>query len=167
MGAAIQVSCMRCEPRPHRVFCDLPAEALGTLDGIKTVTAYQRGAALFSEGRQARGVFVLCGGRAKLSICGDSGKRLLLRIASPGEVLGLSSALSGRPYELTAEALDSCQVAFVRRRDLLKFLRAHCEACLRVVHLLSGDLHNAYERVRTIGLSRTRRPRAQTRSAKA
>jgi hypothetical protein len=26
--------------------------------------------------------------------------------------------------------------------------------------LLSGDLHTAYERVRSIGLSRTRRPRA-------
>jgi CRP/FNR family transcriptional regulator len=149
------------------VFCDLPADALQALDGIKTVTAYPRGSALFNEGRQARGVFVLCDGRARLSICSEGRKRLLVRTAGPGEVLGLSSALSGRPYELTAETLDSCQVVFVKRRDLLKFLREHREACLQVVNLLSGDLHTAYERVRSIGLSRTRRPRAQVRSARA
>jgi CRP/FNR family transcriptional regulator len=61
----------------------------------------------------------LCDGRAKLSICSESGKRLMLRIAGPGEVLGLSATMSGRTYELTAETLDSSQVVFVKRKDLL------------------------------------------------
>lgn len=118
---------------------------------------------LFGEGRQPKGIFVLCDGRAKLSVCAENGKRLMLRVAGPGEVLGLSSALSGKPYEITAEALDAAQVVFVKRKDLLKFLRDHREVCMQVVHLLSGDLHNAYERVRSIGLSRARRTRT-TRS---
>lgn len=109
----------------------------------------------------------MCDGRAKLSICSENGKRLMLRVAGPGEVLGLSSCLSGKTYELTAEALDASQVVFVKRKDLLKFLRDHPQACLQVVHLLSGDLHTAYERVRSIGLSRTRRPRAQIRPGRA
>ncbi len=167
MGSVSHSSCCRCALRSDRIFCDLPADVLQALDDIKTVKACPRGTALFLEGRQARGVFVLCDGRAKLTICAEGRKRLQVRTAGPGEVLGLSSALSGRPYELTAETVDACQVAFVKRRDLLKFLREHCEACLQVVNLLSGDLHTAYERVRTIGLSRTRRPRAQARSARA
>ncbi len=126
---------------------------------MKSVTLYPRGATLFTEGRQPRGIFVLCDGRAKLSISSDNGKRLMLRIAGPGEVLGLSSSLSGKPYEITAETLDASQVVFVKRKDLLRFMRDHREACLQIVHLLSGDLHTAYERVRSIGLSRTRRPR--------
>jgi len=167
MESVAHSSCFRCELRPDRVFCDLPADALQAFDGIKTVTPHARGAILFSEGRQPRGVFVLCDGRAKLSICSESGKRLMLRIAGPGEVLGLSSTMSGRPYEVTAETLEACQVVFVRRKDLLKFLREHREACLQVVHLLSSDLHTAYERVRSIGLSRTRRTRAQARPGRA
>jgi CRP/FNR family transcriptional regulator len=160
MESVSHPSCFSCELRPDRLFCDLPSDALRAFDGIKGATQYARGATLFSEGRQPRGAFVLCNGRAKLSICSENGKRLMLRVAGPGEVLGLSSTLSGRPYELTAETLDACQVVFVRRKELLKFLREHREACLQVVHLLSGDLHTAYERVRSIGLSRTRRPRA-------
>ena len=166
MESGNHASCFSCEMRPDRTFCDLPAEALQAFDVIKAVSPSPRGSVLFSEGRQARGVFVLCNGRAKLSISSETGKRLMLRVAGPGEVLGLSSTLSGKPYELTAETLDSCQVVFVKRKDLLKFLREHPDACLQIVHLLSTDLHTAYERVRSIGLSRTRRPR-QVRSARA
>jgi CRP/FNR family transcriptional regulator len=154
-------SCFTCEMRPDRTFCDLPSEALQAFDGIKQLASVPRGATLFNEGRHARGIFVLCQGRAKLSVSGkeeDGSKRLMLRVAGPGEVLGLSATLSGKPYEVTAEMLDDAQVAFVRRKDLLRFLRDHREACLQVVHLLSQDLHSAYDRVRTIGLTHSRRP---------
>jgi CRP/FNR family transcriptional regulator len=106
----------------------------------------------------------LCDGRAKLSICSDTGKRLTLRIAGPGEVLGMGAALSNTPYEITAELLDNSQVVFVRRKDLMKFLREHRQVCMEVVRMLSQDLHGAYERVRTIGMIRTRRPRMIFRS---
>jgi CRP/FNR family transcriptional regulator, cyclic AMP receptor protein len=158
MESATQQSCLYCEYRRDRVFCDMSAEALHTLDGVKTVAVYPKGSLLFSEGRPAKGIFVLCDGRAKLSICSETGKRLMLRIAGPGEVLGLGAAMSGTPYEISVELLDTSQVMFVRRKDLLKFLRDHREVCLRVVQMLSQDLHAAYERVRSIGLARTRRP---------
>jgi len=71
----------------------------------------------------------------------------------------LSAVLTGAPYEVTAELLDNAQVAFVKRKDLVRFLRQYRDACLQVVHLLSADLHTAYDRVRAVGLARTRRPR--------
>ena len=152
-------SCFTCEMRPDRTFCDLPSEALQAFDGIKQLASVPRGAALFLEGRHARGIFVLCEGRAKLSVSSkdDTSKRLMLRVAGPGEVLGLSATMSGKTYEVTAEMLDDAQVAFVRRKELMHFLREHREACLQVVHLLSHDLHTAYDRVRSIGSGHGRR----------
>jgi CRP/FNR family transcriptional regulator len=157
MESAIQLSCFDCSLRPDRTFCDLPADALEAFDSIKSVGIYPRGQVLFEEGRPARGIYVLCDGRAKLAISSGNGRRLTLRIAGPGEMLGLSASLSGAAYEVTAELLDNSQVAFVRRKDLLRFLRLHRDACMQVVHLLSQDLHIAYDRVRAIGLVRTRR----------
>lgn len=159
MESVIQPSCFNCDFRPDRLFCDMPADALQAFDSIKNVANEPKSSVLFSEGRPARGIYVLCDGRAKLSICSENGKRLMLRIAGPGEVLGLGATMAGTPYEVTAELLDSSQVVFVRRKDLMKFLREHREACLMVVQMLSQDLHAAYERVRSIGLTRTRRPR--------
>ena len=159
MESAIQSSCLNCPARPDRLFCDLPSDALQAFDQIKTFSQVVRGTTLFREGQAARAMFVLCQGRAKLSVCSESGKRLVLRIAGPGESLGLTACLSNSPYEVTAELLDNARVTTVKRKDLLRFLREHREACLQVVNLLSDDLHSAYDRVRSIGLGRTRRVR--------
>jgi CRP/FNR family transcriptional regulator, cyclic AMP receptor protein len=167
MESAAQQSCFQCELRPDRLFCDLPAEALSAFDVIKTVARVPRGEILIQEGRLPKGIFVLCEGRAKLSVCSENGKRLMLRVAGPGEVLGLSATMSGKPYEITAEIMDNAQVAFIKRKDLLKFLRDYREACMQVVHLLSEDLHVAFDRVRTVGLARTRRSRIAFRAARA
>jgi len=163
MGSTIQSSCLTCDFRPDRLFCDMPAESLKAFDEIKLLASYPRGAVLFAEGRPVRGIYLLCDGRAKLSICAETGKRLTLRIASPGEVLGLGATLSNTPYEVTAELLDNSRVGFVRRKDLLHFLRDNPAVCLQVVRLLSHDLHGAYERVRSVALVRARRPRMSYR----
>jgi len=163
MESAIEPSCLSCEFRPDRMFCDLPADTLQAFEAIKTIASYPRNTILFAEGRPVRGIYVLCDGRARLSICSESGKRMTLRVAGPGEVLGLGAVLSNTPYEITAELLDLSQVVFVRRKDLVKFLREHTDVCLQVVRMLSQDLHGAYERVRSIGMIRTRRPRTIVR----
>jgi CRP/FNR family transcriptional regulator len=153
-------SCLDCVQRSDGVFCNLEPDALAAFDGIKATQTCPKGTVLFREGQTARGVFLLCEGRVRLSLCSESGRRMTVRVAGPGEVLGLSAALSGGRYEVTAEALEGVQVAAVRRKDLLRFLHEHCHVCLQVVNLLSEDLHVAYNRVRAVGLGRTRRPRA-------
>jgi CRP/FNR family transcriptional regulator len=145
----------------------MPAESLKAFDEIKSTAAYPRGTVLFAEGRAVRGIYMLCDGRAKLSICSETGRRLTLRVAGPGEVLGLGATLSNTPYEVTAELLDNSQVVFVRRRELLKFLRENRTVCLEIVRMLSQDLHGAYERVRAIAMVRTRRPKAAMLHARA
>jgi CRP/FNR family transcriptional regulator len=157
MESACNTSCFSCELRPDRKFCDLPSDALKAFDSIKRVVLFPRGATLFKEGEPPKGVFVLCDGRAKLSICSELGKKLMLRIAGPGELLGLSATLSGCSYEVTSETVDASQVVFIKRKDLLRFLREYPGACMQVVGMLSGDLHTAYERVRSLGLARTRK----------
>jgi CRP/FNR family transcriptional regulator, cyclic AMP receptor protein len=155
----MQPSCSHCAFRSDRPFCDMPSDAVRAFDDIKEQAVLGKGALLFAEGRTSRGVYVLCEGRANLSICSEGGKRLILRVAGPGEVLGLGATLSGGVYEVTAELLDTAQVVFVKRKDLLKFLRDNPSICMGVVRRLSDDLHGAYERVRSIGLSRARRVR--------
>lgn len=163
----MQSSCMSCDFRPDRLFCDMPAESLRSFDEIKSLATHPKGTVLFSEARPVRGIYILCDGRAKLSICSDCGTRMTLRIAGAGELLGLGAVLSNTPYELTAELLDDSQVVFIRRRELMKLLREHPEVCMRIVGMLSQDLHGAYERVRTIGMVHSRRPRLMSRRPRA
>jgi CRP/FNR family cyclic AMP-dependent transcriptional regulator len=163
MESMAQSSCLTCDFRPDRFFCDMSMESLKAFDEIKSLASYPGNAVLFAERCPVRGIYILCDGRARLSICSGTGRRLTLRVAGPGEVLGLGAALSNTPYEITAELLDNSQVVFVGRKNLMKFLREHREARLRIVHILSQDLHMAYERVRTVGAIRTHHPRMVVR----
>ena len=152
-GLEIRDNCLQCSARFNRLFCDLSSEALEAFQAIKSTTVYPRGAVLFVEGQSPRGVYVLCSGRAKLTTSSREGKTLIMRVADPGEVLGLSATVSGKPYDASAEVMDAAQVNFVPRDHFLRFLGRHGDACLRVAQHLSNNYHLACEQIRSLGLS--------------
>jgi CRP/FNR family transcriptional regulator, cyclic AMP receptor protein len=152
-GIEIIESCLACPHREDRLFCNLPPAALKGLAAITSAATYPKGATLFVEGQNPRGVFVVCTGRVKLSTSSADGKTLILRVADPGEVLGVAESLSGKPYQATADVLDPAQANFISREDFLSFLREHGEAALRIAQQLSEDYHLVLSEMRTIGLS--------------
>src|ERR1700751_1924672 len=142
-----------CKLRHSGFFCEMPKPALEEMEKVKYASAYPQGAVLFVEGQAPRGLYMICSGRVKLSTTSRDGKTLILRIAQPGEVLGLHAAVSGKPYELTGETLQPCQLDFIRRDDFLRFLQHHGDACLNAAQHLSQNCQNAYEMIRSLGLS--------------
>jgi CRP/FNR family transcriptional regulator, cyclic AMP receptor protein len=152
-GLDIIESCVTCKSRTERFFCNLSASALQAFEAMRFVTSYPAGSVLFVEGQAPRGISVLCKGRVKLFTCSRDGKSLILKIADPGEVLGLSATISGKPYALTAESIEPCQVNFVKREDFLRFLREHNDACFRAGRELSDNYSAACREVRSLGLS--------------
>jgi len=154
-GLKIIESCLACPVRQERLLCSLSADALRALDEITTPIPYPKGAVLFVEGQQARGVYIVCSGRLKLSVCSEDGNTIILRISDPGDVVGLPGTLSGTPYELTAEVLEPAQVNFIPREQFLRFLSQYGEAAVAVAKVLSLLCHDTYHEVRSLGLGRT------------
>ena len=146
-------NCQSCKLRADEFFCQLSAPAVKDFNAVKSLASYPAGALLFLEKQDPRGVFVLCEGQVKLSISSSAGKTLILRIAKPGEILGLMATMAGVPYEVTAETLHPCRVAFVRRDDFLRFVAKNTEAYQGAVKQLSTLYNGACEQLRTVGLS--------------
>src|SRR2546423_15518691 len=92
-----------------------PLRAIPGIDRVSRSRIYPRGAVVFHEGTVARGVYVLSSGRAKISISSADGKKLIMRIAGGGEVLGLYAGLTGKPFEATAEELAGGRGDFISR----------------------------------------------------
>src|SRR5579863_3756536 len=136
-GFDLNGGCKTCKLAGTGFFCQLPTAAVKDFDAIKSTATYPKGALLFIEKQEARGVYVLCEGEVKLTISSAEGKTMIMRIARAGELLGLMAAMAGQPYEVTAETIYPCQVAFVRRDDFLRFLGNHPEASLNVVKQMS------------------------------
>lgn len=146
-------SCESCGLRAAGFFCQLESKMLKDFNAVRSTATYPGGAVLYLEKQDPRGVFVLCAGEVKLSISSSAGKTLILRIAKPGEILGLMAVLANTPYEVTAETLHPCQVAFIRRDDFLNLLAKNPEMHRGVLKQLTTLYSGACEQLRTVGLS--------------
>ena len=146
-------NCLKCAHREQRLFCDLPDDALIRLQNIKATSVYPRGALLCLEGQRPRGIFVLCTGRAKLTTTSAEGKSIILRIAEPGEILGLTAVVSNSPYEATIETLEPSQANFISQSDFVRFVQEYPDVGLKVAKQLTHNCKCAYGEIRSIGLS--------------
>jgi CRP/FNR family transcriptional regulator len=152
-GFEIQHKCEDCDHRAEDFFCDMHSSNLRIVESLKITNAYPKGTTLFMEGQPSNGVYVLCQGKVKLSTSSKDGKIIILHIAEPGEVLGLSAAVSNAIHNATAEVIEPCQVNFVRNEDFLEFLRKNTEACFSALRQLSRDYNVAYLQICSLGLS--------------
>ena len=151
----LQQSCVTCTiPKAGR-FCEISREAVSSLDRMKFATVYPKGSTLFVEGEMPRGVFLLCSGRAKLTTSSSEGKTLIVKIAEPGEILGVSAALLGRKYEVSAETTEPAQINFISREDFLRLLHTHADTSMRAAQQLARSYHSAQKEIRSLGLSQT------------
>lgn len=146
-------NCIKCVLRDHRLFCNLPNDALIALQAIKATAVYPKGSMLCLEGQPARGVFILCTGRAKLSTTSAEGKSIILRIADPGEVLGLSAVVSNGTYEATVETLEPTQANFISQAQFVQYLQQYPEVGMKVAQQLTHNCKCAYSEIRALGLS--------------
>jgi CRP/FNR family transcriptional regulator, cyclic AMP receptor protein len=99
----------------------------------------------------------LCEGRANIVTANAEGKTLVLRVALPGDVLGLNSVLTGTPHTATLETSQPCRFAFIAREDFLRFIKEHSDACLYFAQRLGQDCHSAYDLARSMASPVSRR----------
>lgn len=145
--------CSHCEHRSLRMFCNLDEAALADFNSIGLQTRFQRGTTLFTEDTPSEGVFVICSGQVKLSSTSRDGRTLILKIAMPGDVLGLGAVISGSKYEVTAETIEPTQVNRIRREDFLAFLDRHGQGSLHAARVLSEEYKSAFFDARRLALS--------------
>jgi CRP/FNR family transcriptional regulator len=135
------------------MFCNLTPEVLQDYDRIGVVMSYTRGSKLLSEGDTAKNVSVICLGQVRISATSRDGKTMILKIAGPGDVMGLSAALANVPYEVTAKAIEPCQVKTVRKQEFLDFLSTHGIASMHAARSLSSEYLTVFHGAQRLALS--------------
>ena len=154
-GLEVIESCIGCKASRDSFFCRFSPPLLRSLDSSSYHSVMPAGALLFVEGQTPRGVYVLCSGKAKLSTTSKDGKVLILKQAEAGEVLGLSAAISGTNYEMTAETCTPCQLNFIGRQDLMALLQNESEVGVHAAQALSREFQSAYRDIHDLVLARS------------
>ncbi|HVW76075.1 MAG TPA: Crp/Fnr family transcriptional regulator [Alloacidobacterium sp.] len=137
------------------MFCNLQDAALRHFDQIGVQVRYPARVPIFREGETARTIHVLCTGHVKLFTSSREGKTMILKIAWPGDVLGLGALLRQEKYELTAETLEPCQVKTLRRDEFLDFIDRYSEAGRHSLESMADEYQSAFQDARRLALSGT------------
>lgn len=154
-GLDVIESCMGCKASREGFFCRFSPAVLRPVDGASYHSVMPPGAVLFVEGQTPRGVYILCSGKVKLSTTSKEGKVLILKQAEAGEVLGLSAAVSGTNYEMTAETCSPCQLNFIGRQNLMTLLQNESEVGVHAAQSLSREFQGAYRDIHDLVLARS------------
>jgi CRP/FNR family transcriptional regulator, cyclic AMP receptor protein len=154
-GLEVIESCMSCKACRGNYFCSFSPSVRRSADALSYHSVLPSGALLFVEGQSPRGVYIVCSGKVKLSTTSKDGKVLILKQAEAGEVLGLSAAISGTNYEMTAETSTACQLNFIGRRDLMALLQNESEVGVHAAQALSREFQAAYRDIHDLVLARS------------
>jgi CRP-like cAMP-binding protein len=140
--------CKECKLRKQNSFCNLPSEALLELERIKQMRTFAPRARLFGEGDPVDQLMIVCEGAVALTLSSSVGNSTMLGLSQPGEVLGLSSAVTDHPHEVTAEAIENTRIAAINRADFIAFLARFPAASANANKALGNKVFRAYERLR-------------------
>ncbi len=110
------------------------------LEEHATTVTKKKGVMLFRQGQAAKGVYLLRSGKALLSVRSPRAGTMVPRTVGPGSVLGLPANICGKPYSLTAETLEDCELGFVDRGKVVKLLRKDGQLCLHAVEVVGREL---------------------------
>jgi len=99
----------------------LRPDDLAALASLLAVRTFPPGSALFREGEQTRGVWIVRDGRIELSV-GSGRRRAVVQLLRPGDVDGDIQLLLEMPLPYTGRAVSDVTCLFLARNDFEKLL---------------------------------------------
>ncbi len=112
-----------------------------------TRQVFEKGEFVIRPGGPPQGVFYIQSGIVKAYDITKYGEENLLIIRKPGDVLGLTWALTGKEYRVLYSALVRTELLQVSREEFANFLRANPRAALPVVDMLADMYRLHSERI--------------------
>ena len=133
----------------------LSGATTAVLAKASTPMVLQPGELVYCEGVNATGAYIVRRGKVKLVASSSDGKALILRIALPGEIIGLSAALSTRSHDTNAEVLEPTSVAYIKTSTLYELMEKSSDLALRLAEQLSIEYSSLCQELSTLGLQRS------------
>ncbi|MBS1804622.1 MAG: Crp/Fnr family transcriptional regulator [Acidobacteria bacterium] len=117
--------------------------------------SYSAKATVFMQGSLPTHLYVVCSGFVKLTVRRSAAHQAVVRIAGPGNALGLFAVLTNCKYELSAHALTPVRLRLIERDSFLALLSKNQELQRRTLQTLGQDYISAHQQFCRTVLSAT------------
>jgi CRP-like cAMP-binding protein len=99
--------------------------------------------ALFYQGDDPVGVYIVHGGMVALTMRSRDGEAVLELTAEPNSLLGLPAVVSNSRYSLSAMASRGAEVSFVPREEFSKMMLAEPGLAVLILKVLAAEVRTA------------------------
>lgn len=124
------------------MFAGLSEDDRKGIAGVAVTRGYQRGELVHQPGDRSA-LRIVHRGAVKVHRVNELGGEQVLRILHPGDFLGETTLLTGRPVDSSAVALEPAEVCAVSGRDMARLLRERPDVAIRMLATLSARLDSA------------------------
>jgi CRP/FNR family transcriptional regulator len=136
-----------CEGEGPWIFSSLNEEGQRELASLLRPIEYDKDEVIFQEGELAFGLYIVCRGRVKLAKRSSKGKRQILKLVGPGELLGEKTMFDQETYTAYAKTLEPTKLYFIERGAFLDFLRRHPQVAINLIEKLARELKSFQNRL--------------------
>jgi CRP/FNR family cyclic AMP-dependent transcriptional regulator len=130
------------------ILAELGPEVLARLAERIQLREVRRREVVYLPGDPGNSMFIVNGGRIKISKVTRDGKALTLNYCGPSEVFGETCLIEGGPREEMAEAMENSMITELERQDVEKLLQNHAHFGYLLTRILAGrrrELENKLE----------------------
>ena len=103
-----------------RGLASLPLRKLEALRARMTIRQFSKHSVIYEEGQSERAVYIVLSGIAQLICLNRKGKRNLLEVLGPGDVIEIPSLLPDIRHKLSCETFTDCQIGLINPSELVE-----------------------------------------------
>ena len=134
------------------LFKGLPDDQIEIISNLCVEKTFSRGEAIFFEGDEAEGFYIIGDGQVKVFKMNPLGKEHILHIFGTGEPIGEVPVFHGEPFPASAEALVASNLIYLRRRDFVNLIKTHPSVSLNMLALLSMRLRQFATQIENLSM---------------
>ncbi|HET6513946.1 MAG TPA: Crp/Fnr family transcriptional regulator [Thermodesulfovibrionales bacterium] len=119
-----------------------------------SAASFRKRDVIFSEGDLPDWLYIVLGGKIKITKVSMEGKEIILEVIQPNDFFGGVAVLKGFPYPANAIAMEDSKVLKISRSNLLKVLDRFPNLMYRMALQLGERMKGSHESLKNIALER-------------
>ena len=132
------------------MLAELGPEVLARLSERVEVREVRRRDVVYLPGDPGESLFLVNGGRVKISKVTRDGKALTLTYVGPSELFGETCLVDGGPREEMAEAMENAMITEITRPDFERLLQSNAQLGYHMTRILAGRRRDVENKLETL-----------------
>ena len=134
------------------LFNGLPKDQLRAINQIAVEKKVNKGEAIFSEGDEGKGFYVVLEGRVKIYKVSAEGKEQILHIFGQGQPFGEVPVFAGQKFPANAQAIAKGRLLFFPRTAFVALITENPSLSLNLLAIMSSKLREFTVQIENLSL---------------